>query len=45
MADHGEKPTLGPAWDSRREWADSELAVCVTFRASLYILGEQVYYL
>ena len=45
MADHGEKPTLAPAWDSHREGEDAEPQLCesmghVVFRPSLYMLGE-----
>ena len=37
MADRGEKPTLAPALDSRREWADAESVVCDSMGQSFFV--------
>ena len=37
MADHGEKATLAPASDSRKEWADAESVVCDSMGQSIFV--------
>ena len=37
MADHGEKPTLVPALDSRREWVDAESVMCESMGQSFFV--------
>ena len=37
MADHGEKATLAPGWDSCREREDSESAVCDSMGQSFFV--------
>ena len=37
MADHGEKTTLAPVSNSRREWVDAESVVCESMRQSFSV--------
>ena len=37
MVDHGERPTLASASDSRREWVDAESVVCDSMRQSFFV--------
>ena len=37
MADHGEKPTLAPASDSRKERADAESVLCDSMGQSFFV--------
>ena len=37
MVDHGEKPTLAPASDSRRGEVDTESALCYSMGQSFFV--------
>ena len=37
MADHGEKPTLGPALDSRKERSDAESVLSDSMGQSFFV--------